>query len=130
LTNASIVMGAALYISPEQARGDAATPASDVYSLAVVGYEMITGRRLFTGNGPIDIVTGHIEDEPDPLPDEVGERVQGLIARALRKDPRPRPQNGTARRWAVQLGDGTLVFVDTGDVAPTWPRPTSREIGA
>ena len=65
LTHAGTVMGTALYVSPEQALGDAVTPASDVYSLAVVGYEMITGKPLFTGEGPLAIAIGHIEDEPD-----------------------------------------------------------------
>jgi serine/threonine-protein kinase len=94
LTHAGTVMGTALYVSPEQALGDAVTPASDVYSLSVVGYEMITGKPLFTGEGPLAIAIGHIEDEPTPLPDEAGVRIQALIARALSKYPGQRPQDG------------------------------------
>ena len=109
LTHAGTVMGTALYVSPEQALGDTATPASDVYSLAVVGYEMITGMPLFTGDGPIAIAVSHIEDEPAPLPDEAGVRIQALIARALSKYPSQRPQDGiqfaeeiaAARRQAI-----------------------------
>jgi serine/threonine protein kinase len=95
LTNAGVVMGTAQYISPEQIGGGITTPASDVYSLAVVGYEMITGRTPFTGKGPLAVATSHIDQEPDPLPDETGERVQALIATALLKDPLQRPGNGT-----------------------------------
>jgi serine/threonine protein kinase len=95
LTDAGSVMGTALYASPEQVRGDEATPASDVYSLAVVGYEMISGRRLFTGEGAIALATSHLEQEPDALPDEAGARVQALIAKALLKDQRQRPRDGT-----------------------------------
>lgn len=95
LTHAGTVVGTAQYLSPEQALGATATAASDVYSLAAVGYEMITGRKLFTGKGAIALATSHIEDEPDPLPDDVGEGVQALIAKALRKDPLQRPQRGT-----------------------------------
>jgi serine/threonine protein kinase len=94
LTHAGTVMGTALYVSPEQASGDTVTPASDVYSLAVVGYEMITGKQLFSGDGPIAIAVRHIEDDPEPLPEEVGARIQVLIARALSKEPGQRPQNG------------------------------------
>ena len=118
LTNAGIVMGTALYLSPEQASGDAATAASDVYSLAVVGYEMITGRRLFTGKGPIAVATSHIEHEPDPLPDEVGERVQALIAKALRKDPLQRPQNGTDFADEIAVLRRPEMFTQAGTPAP------------
>jgi serine/threonine protein kinase len=95
LTNAGIVMGTAQYLSPEQISGDVATPASDVYSLAVVGYEMITGRAPFTGKEPLAVAASHIDQVPDLLPAETGERVQALIATALLKDPRQRPRSGT-----------------------------------
>jgi eukaryotic-like serine/threonine-protein kinase len=142
LTNAGIVMGTALYVSPEQASGEPATAASDVYSLAVVGYEMITGRRLFTGNGPIAVAMSHIEQEPALLPDEAGERVQALIAKALRKDPRQRPQNGTefadeiaaVRRPETAIEAGRSAPVDTpGLDAPklsvrSRPRPNPKSV--
>ncbi|GAB7070519.1 serine/threonine protein kinase [Mycobacterium hodleri] len=95
LTHVGTVMGTARYMSPEQARGDVATAASDVYSLAVVGYEMITGTALFAGQDPLAIAMSHMEDEPTPLPDAVGKPLQALIAGALQKDPRRRPANGT-----------------------------------
>lgn len=95
LTHVGTVMGTARYMSPEQARGDVATAASDVYSLAVVGYEMLTGSALFAGRDPLAIAMSHLEDEPTPLPDAVGAPLQALIAKALQKDPRLRPANGT-----------------------------------
>jgi len=94
LTHAGTVMGTALYVSPEQALGDAVTPASDVYSLSVVGLALNNKKLLFTGEGPLAIAIGHIEDEPTPLPDEAGVRIQALIARALSKTPDQRPQDG------------------------------------
>ena len=95
LTHIGTVMGTARYMSPEQIRGDAATAASDVYSLAVVGYEMITGTAPFADRDPLSVAMSHMEDEPTPLPDFAGEPLKALIARGLRKDPLQRPANGT-----------------------------------
>ncbi|WP_158083821.1 serine/threonine-protein kinase [Mycobacterium sp. AT1] len=109
LTHIGTVMGTARYMSPEQIRGDGATAASDVYSLAVVGYEMITGTAPFAGQDPLSVAMSHIQDEPTPLPDFAGEPLKALIARGLRKDPLQRPPNGTefaeeiaAARWPAQ----------------------------
>jgi serine/threonine protein kinase len=114
LTNAGVVMGTAQYISPEQISGGVTTPASDVYSLAVVGYEMITGRTPFTGKEPLAVATSHIDQEPDPLPDETGERVQALIATALLKDPLQRPRNGTDFADAI----AAVRLAEVGSPAP------------
>jgi serine/threonine protein kinase len=124
LTHAGSIVGTALYLSPEQAMGEPTTAASDVYSLAVVGYEMITGRKPFTGSGPIAIATSHIEDEPDPLPDEVGDRVQTLIARALLKDPLQRPRNGT--EFADEIAEARRPAPGMPAVEKT---PVARRIG-
>jgi serine/threonine protein kinase len=128
LTHAGTVMGTALYVSPERAQGDPATPASDVYSLAVVGYEMITGKPLFTGDRPIAIALSHIEDEPDALPDEAGVRIQALIARALSKDPRHRPQDGIqfAEEIAAARRPGTTPHAAAPAPAKTAPRDEAK----
>ena len=64
-----LVMGTATYLSPEQARGEKVGPRSDVYSLAVVLYEMMTGRAPFTGDSPAEIARMHVEQAP-PKPRE------------------------------------------------------------
>ena len=64
-------MGTAHYIAPEQALGHNAEPASDVYSLAVCGYECLTGHRPFLSENAVTVAMMHIRDLPTPLPPDV-----------------------------------------------------------
>ncbi|MFT3901482.1 MAG: protein kinase [Gordonia sp. (in: high G+C Gram-positive bacteria)] len=94
VTQTGMVMGTAQYISPEQANGDEATASSDVYSLGVVGYEALTGRRPFLGDGAITIAMKHIREDPPPLPSNLPANVRELIESTLTKDPGQRYANG------------------------------------
>ena len=101
LTQTGQVVGTAHYLSPEQAAGDRAGPASDVYALGMIGYECLAGRRAFEGENSVQIALRQLRDTPAPLPDDVPENVRRLIGRALVKDPSARFPDGAAFRDAV-----------------------------
>ena len=66
LTQTGSVMGTAAYFSPEQAEGKGVDARSDIYSLGVVLYEMLTGRPPFTGDSPVAVASKHVRDTPVP----------------------------------------------------------------
>jgi serine/threonine-protein kinase len=102
LTRTGQVIGTAQYLSPEQAEGKHATPASDVYALGLVGYECLTGHAAFEGDNPVTIALKQVRDAPDPLPGELPPGVRTLIMRALDKDPAARYEDGAAFVDAVE----------------------------
>lgn len=107
LTATGQVMGTVQYLSPEQASGHAASPATDIYSLGIVAYEALAGRRPFTGESQVAIAMAHINDTPPPLPVTVPEPVRNLVFNALEKDPDARPATSEAfSRAARALRDG------------------------
>ncbi|HEX2075354.1 MAG TPA: protein kinase [Geodermatophilus sp.] len=120
LTQTGQVVGTAHYLSPEQAAGAKAGPASDVYALGMIAYECLAGRRAFDGESPVQIALQQLRDEPDPLPDDVPANVVTLVARALVKDPVQRFPDGAAFRDAVTdvLAGRTLPPVPPPPTAP------------
>ncbi|MFI9008669.1 serine/threonine-protein kinase [Actinosynnema sp. NPDC053489] len=94
VTHSGMVMGTAHYIAPEQALGHAAEPASDVYALAVCGYECLTGHRPFLSENAVTVAMMHIRDLAPPLPPDVPPGPRALIEATLVKDPRQRYRNG------------------------------------
>ncbi|SDD38669.1 serine/threonine protein kinase [Geodermatophilus telluris] len=101
LTQTGQVIGTPQYLSPEQAEGHLATPASDVYALGLVGYECLTGHPAFDGDNAITIALKQLRSDPEPLPDTLPGGVRTLIRRALAKDPAARMPDGAAFVAAV-----------------------------
>jgi hypothetical protein len=102
LTRTGQVIGTPQYLSPEQAEGRLATPASDVYGLGLIGYECLTGRPAFEGDNPVTIALKQVRENPEPLPAELPPGVRSLIGRALVKDPAARFPDGAAFVAAIE----------------------------
>ena len=97
MTEAGSIMGTAQYLSPEQARGASVTEASDLYSVGIVLYEMLTGAVPFTGDTPVEIAMKHLNETPR-LPsarfgarsNRISKELDQIVLRALAKDPHDR----------------------------------------
>jgi len=132
-TAANIVMGTPSYMSPEQARGDAAAPSMDLYSLGVLGFELFTGRPPFIDASTVKLLMAHQQDTP-PTPSSLAPSlpaiVDAFLLKLLEKNPDARYRSGNEVRAAVQqlrrvLGDReATVTAPELDPAP----PTARTI--
>src|SRR5258708_8286527 len=87
LTATGIVMGTALYVSPEQATGSPLTGSSDIYSLGVVAYECLAGDPPFVSDQPVAVAIMHKHDPVPPLPNDVPRPVADLVYAMLAKNP-------------------------------------------
>jgi eukaryotic-like serine/threonine-protein kinase len=96
LTRTGQVIGTPQYLSPEQAEGRLASPASDVYALGLVGYECLAGHSAFDGDNAVTIALKQLREQPEPLPAELPGGLRDLIDRALVKDPAQRLPDGAA----------------------------------
>ncbi len=96
MTEVGSIVGTAQYLSPEQARGTVVDQRSDIYSLGIVLYELLTGSVPFTGDTPVEIAMKHISETP-PVPSakrpEVTHDLDLVVTRALAKDPADRYQS-------------------------------------
>jgi serine/threonine protein kinase len=101
-TQTGEVLGTPHYLSPEQALGEPATGASDLYALGVVAHELLTGRRPFDKGTPVATALAQVNDPPPPLPAHVPPGLRALIEQCLEKRPADRP--ASARELGERLG--------------------------
>lgn len=101
LTRTGMVVGTAQYVSPEQAQGKQVNPATDIYSLGCVAYEMVAGVRPFQGDSTVAVAVAHINEAPPALAPTVNPHIRELIGIMLRKDPQRRYADGRELAQAV-----------------------------
>ncbi|HKQ07371.1 MAG TPA: serine/threonine-protein kinase [Blastocatellia bacterium] len=107
ITRVGAILGTPLYMSPEQTRGEALDPRSDIYSLGVIAYQMLAGSPPFTGEIN-DVLRGHMEAEPPPLRErrkKVSKRTEQVIMSALAKSPAERPATAMSFANALRASD-------------------------
>ncbi len=90
LTETNSILGSVHYLSPEQARGGKATKKSDIYSLGIVFYELLTGELPFSGQTPVSIALKHLQADPPSVrhfDEKIPQSVENIVLRAMTKDP-------------------------------------------
>lgn len=104
IANTDTVLGSVHYISPEQAKGEIPGAQSDIYSLGVVLYEMLTGQLPFTGDSPVAVALKHVQEQP-PRPSSINPQitpaVERVVMKAMEKDPNLR--YATAKQFGYDL---------------------------
>lgn len=131
ITAFGTTLGSVHYFSPEHARGGFTDAKSDLYSLGVVLYEMVTGKVPFDADTPVSVALKHMQETPkDPinLNPAIPLAVNKIVMKAMKKDPNLRYQNATEMlkdlTLALKNPDGEFVKVGTEDDFPTQVIPT------
>jgi eukaryotic-like serine/threonine-protein kinase len=121
MTEAGAIVGTAQYLSPEQARGAAVDQRSDLYSVGVVLYEMLTGSVPFSGETPVEIAMKHLSDAPRPpstVRPDISPDLDMIVLRALAKDPDDRFQSAEEMDAELaRVAGGGSVTTETADAA-------------
>lgn len=126
-TNPGAVMGTVSYMSPEQARGQVVDHRSDLFSLGVVLYEMLTGHLPFTGSTPLEVLDCIVQQPPAPLPASVPDGVARIIATALQKAREERYQS--AQEFWIDLTHSKEALNSAATAPPTILLPPAKRLG-
>jgi tRNA A-37 threonylcarbamoyl transferase component Bud32 len=131
LTETGQIVGTPSYLSPEQAEGQSATPASDVYALGVVLFECLTGRRPYTADSPVAIALAHVREPVPELPADVPSGLAAVTTRALAKHPEDRyPDAGAFAAALSALGPEPTMFLSAPVVAAPVAAQTNAQMSA
>ena len=143
LTATGQVMGTVQYLAPEQAGGKPASPATDVYSLGIVAYEALAGKRPFRGESQVAIAMAQIKEAPPELPSSIPAHVRTMVMSCMAKKPEGRPRSAhdlaqaalAMARGDIDEGLALLPPVDSGSAsaakgggASTTPGPTKAPL--
>jgi serine/threonine-protein kinase len=118
MTQMGMILGTAAYMSPEQARGRAVDRRADIWAFGVVFYEMLTGRRLFSGDSVTDTIASVLRADIDlsALPASTPASVRRLVTRCLDRDPKRRLQH---------IGEARITLADPADESQQYQEPPS-----
>jgi beta-lactam-binding protein with PASTA domain len=133
VTHTGSIMGSAHYFSPEQANGYPADEKSDLYSVGVVLYEMVTGRVPFQGESPITVAIKHIRDAvtpPSALNPEIPVELDEIIIKAMAKEPSERFADAAAMRQALERFQEDLAAGRTHAASGDFPTQDLRALGS
>jgi serine/threonine-protein kinase len=128
LTEVGSIVGTAQYLSPDQARGETVTAASDLYSVGVTMFELLTGRVPFDGDSPVNIALKHVND-PIPRPSSIDPRIptalEAVVMRAMQKDPGLRYQTAEEMLSDLDAAARGIVPADTAQITQVVQRPAA-----